>query len=297
MGTPGLWPLAVAHWLLLAGLAAALGGLAGRGLARQYKEAPAVPLPGPWALRGSLLGLAAAVVLAALQVGHGSLAGFAHLGTLLSSGPGKAAGAEVAGFAVAAALLRLRQPDWAVAALLVVAGAEGFRGHPERAVPIGGALLTWCHLLPAVLWAGMLLYTVRAAIAWRAHPAAVRGLVELYSRAAGWLFALVLLTGLVSALVVVPLTDILTTDYGRVLILKAVLVAVAAGLAVAGRRWVRRPAGPGAGPARATQIEIWTLAAVLAVTGLLVALPPPKRLSQRKDQDHPERIVVARYDS
>jgi copper transport protein len=36
--TPGQWPLAVARWLLFAGLAAALGGLAGRGLAGLYRH-------------------------------------------------------------------------------------------------------------------------------------------------------------------------------------------------------------------------------------------------------------------
>src|SRR6266700_2432603 len=87
--TPGQWPLAAARWVLFAGLAAALGGLAGRGLARLYRDAPPGPLPGPWALRGALLGLAAGVVLAAMQLGGGSLpAGLAHLSVprLLSSG-------------------------------------------------------------------------------------------------------------------------------------------------------------------------------------------------------------------
>jgi copper transport protein len=141
---PGQWPLAVARWLLFAGLAAALGGLAGRGLARLYRDPP-VPLPGPWALRGSLLGLAAGVVLAALQLGGGSLpAGLAHLSvpTLLSGSPGVIAAVEVASFAIAAVLLRLRRPGWAVVPLLAVVAAEGLRAHPESVVPVGGALLT-----------------------------------------------------------------------------------------------------------------------------------------------------------
>lgn len=40
-----VWETAVARWLLLAGLAVALGGLAGRGLARQYKGTFPRPLP------------------------------------------------------------------------------------------------------------------------------------------------------------------------------------------------------------------------------------------------------------
>src|SRR6266849_1922417 len=99
----------------------ALGGLAGRSLAGLYREAPPVPLPGPWALRGSLLGLAAGIVLAALQLGGGSLlAGLAHpsVPRLLSSGPGVIAAVEVASFAAAAGLLRMRRPAWAVGPLL-----------------------------------------------------------------------------------------------------------------------------------------------------------------------------------
>src|SRR5216684_1142290 len=277
--TPGQWPLAVARWLLFAGLAGALGGLAGRGLAGLYRQAPPVPLPGPWALRGSLLGLAAGIVLAALQLGGGSLlSGFAHLSVprLLSSVPGVIAAVEVVSFAVAAVLLRLRRPGWAVLPLAAVVAAEGMRAHPESVVPAGGALLTWAHLVAAALGAGMLFYVVRAAIAWRADPGAVRGLIRLYARAAAWLFAVVVITGLVSALVLVrPLGDLITTGYGRVLLIKAALVAVAAALALAGRLWLRHRPQPGAGPAMATRAESGTLAGVLAVAALLSTLAAP----------------------
>ena len=53
--------IAVLRWGMLAGLAGALGGLAGRGLARQYKGAAPGPLPTPWALRSALLGAVATV--------------------------------------------------------------------------------------------------------------------------------------------------------------------------------------------------------------------------------------------
>jgi copper transport protein len=275
--TPGQWPLAAARWLLLAGLAAALGGLAGRALAGLYRDPPA-PLPGPWALRGSLLGLATGVVLAVLQLGGGSLpAGLAHLSVprLLSSGPGVIVFAEVASFAAAALPLRLRRPAWAVPPLLAVVAAEGLRAHPDNVAGAGGALLTWAHLLSAALWAGMLLYVVRAGIAWRQHPKAVRALVRLYSRPAAWLFALVVVTGVVSALVLVPPGSLFTTHYGWVLIVKAALVGAAAVLALAGRRWLRRAPAAGAGPALATRIEAGVLAGVLAVAALLTTIAAP----------------------
>ncbi len=276
LSTPVVWETAAARWLLLAGLSVALGGLAGRGLARQYKGTFPVPLPAPWALRGSLLGVAAAAWLALVALGDADpAAGLAHVPRLLSTTPGAVAGVEVASFAVAAVLLRLRQPGWSLVPLLAVVAAEGVRAHPEHIIPVVGALITYCHLVPAAMWAGMLVYVLRAAISWREHPSEMRGLVRLYATAAAWLFAVVVVTGVISALVLVPVRSLLTTTYGRVLIVKAALVAVAACLAVAGRVWLRRPPEPGAGPARATRLECAALAAVLAVTGLLTALTPP----------------------
>jgi copper transport protein len=278
LSSPGVWVLAVLRWLLFAGLSGALGGLAGRGLSRQYKEAVPGPLPAPWALRSSLLGLAAAIGLAVVAAGGGSLAaGLAHpsVHRLSSSTPGLIAMVEVAAFATAAGLLRLRLAGLSVVALLAVVAAEGVRAHPEGIIPVAGALLTYCHLLPAALWAGMLVYVLRAAIAWRSDPPAMRGLVRLYGTAAAWLFALVVATGVVSALVLVPLGSLLTTAYGIVVLVKAAVVAVVAVLAVAGRVWLRHLPAAGAGPALVTKLECGMLAAALAVTGLLTALTPP----------------------
>jgi copper transport protein len=279
LSTPGLWLTGAERWLLLTGLAVALGGLAGRGLARAYKgEHP--PPPPPWALRGSLLGLlASAALLATALAGPGLAARLAQprgLG-MPANVSAVIAGAELACFAVAAVLLRLRQPGWSVVPLSGVVVAEGLRSHPEAIVPVAGAALTYCHLLPAVLWAGMLLYTLRTATAWRADPVAVRGIVRLYANLAAWLFAVVVITGVFSALLLVPVSSLLTTSYGRILVVKAALVAVTAGLAVAGRVWLRRVRPPGSGPALATKLECAALAAVLAVAGLLTVVTPPAK--------------------
>jgi copper transport protein len=276
LSMPVTWETAVARWLLFAGLSGALGGLAGRGLARQYKGNFPVPLPTPWALRAALLGAAASAWLALIALGGANIvAGLAHVPRLLSTTAGAIAGAELILFALAATALRLRRPNLSVLPLLGVVAAEGVRAHPESIIPVVGALITYCHLLPAALWAGMLFYTLRTAIAWRYHPADMRGLMKLYATAAAWLFGLLVITGVISALVLVPLGSLLTTTYGRVLIVKAALVAFAAGLAVAGRVWLRHQPAPGAGPTRATRVECGLIAAVLAVTGLLTALTPP----------------------
>jgi len=273
--------IAVLRWLMLAGLAGALGGLAGRGLARQYRGTAPAPLPPPWALRSSPLGLAATAALAIVVAsGHALLALRLHptVAPLLTTGQAEIAGLECAAFALAAVALRLRRPGLSVLPLLAATAAEAVRAHPESIVPVGGALLSVTHLLPAVMWAGMLLYTLRAAVAWRHDPAAMRGLVRLYANAAVWLFAVVAATGVVSALVVVPLGSLLSTAYGIVVLVKAGLVAVVAGLAIAGRRWLGRapdPAAPAAGATRVTRWEGYALATVLAVTAVLIVLTPP----------------------
>ena len=313
--------IAVARWLMLAGLAGALGGLAGRGLARQYKGAVPAPLPAPWALRSSLLGLAAAAALTAVIFGARALLTLPAppaVAPLLTTGQGVLTGIECAAFALAAGALRLRQPGLSVIPLLGVVLAEAIRAHPEGIVPVGGALLSVVHVLPAVMWAGMLAYTLRAALAWRHDPVAMRGLVRLYANAAVWLFAVVVATGVVSALVLVPLGSLLTTGYGIMVIVKAVLVAAVASMAIAGRAWLGRapargndapeplamssrgsnqpepsdrrsaprlaspavgngPAQPAlsGGPARATRLECYGLAAVLAATAVLTVLTPP----------------------
>jgi copper transport protein len=284
--SPGQWPTAVLRWLLFAGLAMALGGIAGRALATRFRggaratftTAVPGPLPGPWALPGALLGAAASAGLALLVMGGGSIsAGIGHFSVrqLLSGSAGVIIAVELAAFAAAAVLARLNRAGWAVLPLLAVVGAEGLRAHPESVVPAGGAVLTRVHLLAAALWAGMLLYVTRAALAWRSDPAAVHGLIKAYARVVAWLFTLVVATGVTEALLLVPLPDLLTTWYGRVLVIKAAIVAVAAGLAVAGRRWLRRRPAAGAGPARVTRAESGTLAAVLAAAAALTTFAAP----------------------
>jgi copper transport protein len=269
---------------MLIGLAVALGGLAGRGLARQYltrhpQERPG-PLPEPWALRGCVLGLAAsAALLVTAVLGPGIAARLAQppVTGLRSSATGVIAAAELACFALAAILLRLRQTGWSMLPLAGVVVAEGIRSHPDGIIPVAGALLTYCHLLPALLWAGMLAYVLRAAVAWRSEPAAVTGLIRLYGNAAAWLFSVVMVTGIVQALLLVPLGSVLTTAYGLFLVAKAAVVAVVAGLAIAGRVWLRRHPRPGAGPALATRLEVVALAVVLIITGILTVITPPAR--------------------
>jgi copper transport protein len=144
-------------------------------------------------------------------------------------------------------------------------------------VPVGGAALAYCHVTPALLWAGLLAYSVRTARQWRHHPAAAQGIIRLYATAAAWLFFLVLVTGIISAVVLVPVGSLLTTAYGLFLLAKAAVVCTAAGLALAGRRWLRRRSVAGTGPALAIRLELAALVVVLAITGILTVLTPPAK--------------------
>lgn len=277
---PGLWLTGLERGLMLAGLVVALGGLAGRGLARQYKGERPGPLPGPWAVRGSLLGLAAsAALLVTALAGPGLAAQLASppAAGLRSGGTAQIALIEMALFALAAMTARLRRPGFAAVLLSLVIVAEGIRSHPEGIVPVGGALVAFCHVTPAVLWAGLLAYALRTGIAWRHDSAAVQGIIRLYAAAAAWLFAMVLVSGIISALVLVPLRSVLTTAYGLFLVAKMLVVAAAAGLALAGRMWLRRKPVPGAGPSPVTRLELASLAVVLAITGILTVLTPPAK--------------------
>jgi copper transport protein len=278
LSTPALWLTGIERGLMLAGLAVALGGLAGRGLARQYKGERPAELPGPLALGGSLIGLAAsAALIVTAVIGPGIAASLAQPPPhgLRSGGTAEIAAIEAVLFALSAIAVRLRRSGLAAVLLSGVVLAEGVRSHPEGVIPVAGAFVTYCHLFPAVLWAGMLLYAVRAALAWRNYPVAAQGIIRLYAIAAAWLFAVVVITGVISALVLVPIGSLVTTTYGLFLIAKAAVVCVAAVLALAGRQWLRRHAEPDAGPALVTRLELGALASVLILTGILTVLTPP----------------------
>jgi copper transport protein len=132
--------------------------------------------------------------------------------------------------------------------------------------------LTAVHLAAVAIWAGTLLYVVRAVVAWRSERPAVRWVLAGYLRLAGWVFATVVATGTVSALLLVPLSAVFTTTYGQVLLIKLALVVLATGLALTARLASR---GDRLRRVRsAARIESVVLIGVLAVSAVLVSTPP-----------------------
>jgi copper transport protein len=272
----------VSRWVLFAGLALALGGLLGATLvARVLREmaTDGAGAPRPAILVGSVLGFAAASVLAAAQIGGDAP-------RLISTGPGRIVGVEALAFASAAFLgwlgRRRGDPRLSGAAglvLLAVVAAEGVRAHPHADSPVWGTTLTITHLLTAALWVGALLHVLRTAHRWRDHPGWTSLLIHDYARVALLGVAVVVATGTAEAIIVVPnLAALVTTTYGLVLTAKIALVAAVVVLAVLGRRRLRTAVRTTSGSpiGRAILVEMGALVGILAVTAVLVSVTPAR---------------------
>lgn len=266
---PIAWLSAGLRWLLLAGLAIAFGGLiAQRFIVSARAENPR--LARPWSpITGSLvMALVGGAGLAAQLVADAG-----EPNVLWREGSGPVVLTEIIAVAVALTLVSVRRRGWAPLALLVAVGAEGWRSHAQTAAPGWGALLTGVHLAAAAIWAGALVQTTLAVVAWRREPAAVRWMMRGYMRLAVWTFVVVIGTGVLSALLLVPLSQIVSTSYGRVLLIKVALAATAAALALAARR-IQRNETQISLLTRVMRIESLTLVAVLALSATLVSTAP-----------------------
>ena len=277
-------PVVVAmRWVLFLGLALGLGGLTGDRLARRVlREVRSVvpPPPRPAVLLGAGLGAVAVAVLAALQVGSDPV-------RLITTGPGQILLIELAGFllAMGLALVAHTRPApvirvGAAAALLAVVAAEGLRAHPGASSPIWGTVLTMVHLVSASVWIGGLVHVVRAGRLWRGQERAVgstRLLVVDYSRLALILVLVVVVTGVLQTVILLPdLAALVDTTYGVLLLAKVALVVLVLGLAVLARRRLQRSIRTltGAPLGRGVRAEAAGLVGVLAVTAVLVSVVP-----------------------
>lgn len=201
------------------------------------------------------------------------------------------AAAVVAGVTVSVALLGQgaaagRRAVAALVAAAVAAGAPALTGHTRAASPealvVGVDAL---HLLAAGVWLGGLVGLVLALTALPARgPAAVAVLARFSAVAAGLLALLVASGGLLAWRVAGSWAALVGTGYGRLLLLKVGIAAVAVGVA-AWNRFVLLPrvqapargADPRAGRrlvARAVGAEAALLVGVVLVTGVLVDTSP-----------------------
>ncbi|MDT0610617.1 CopD family protein [Streptomyces sp. DSM 40712] len=279
---PGTGGIALLRTVLFAALSVPVGELFVNRLARTLPDAPG-DRPRSWSPYAAVAGFLASLGLASV-VATGNLVpdGLAAIdvGGLYETRDGKLALLEVNAFLAAGLCATSRRPGLQVWPLAAVIVAEALRAHPTTEYsPLIGSGLTLVHLTCASLWVGGLLYALRILRRWRG-AAAGPALLGLYARVAVVLLAAITATGVCSSLRRMPpgtLLDQLTdTAYGRVLLAKVILVAAVAALALWARIRLGRAADPLAAcsPARA---EVVVLGVVVAVSGLLTALPVPIR--------------------
>ncbi|MFF5157275.1 CopD family protein [Streptomyces sp. NPDC000348] len=279
---PGTGGIALLRTVLFAALSVPVGELLVRRLARSVPGAPPA-VPRGWSTAANSVGFVAALGLASV-VATGNLVpgGLADVdvGGLYGSRDGKLALLEVNAFLAAALCAASGRPGTQVWPLAAVMAAEALRAHPTAEHgPLVGSGLTLVHLVCASLWAGGLLYALRTLRLWgRAEAGAV--LLGRYARVAVVLLVAVTATGVCSSLRRMPpetvLEQLTDTAYGRVLLAKVILMAGVAALALWARIRLARAKDPltACSPARA---EVYALGVVVAVSGLLTALPVPIR--------------------
>jgi putative copper export protein len=279
---PGTGGIALLRTVLFAALSIPVGELFVRRLVRSVPGAPPAA-PRSWSTAANSVGFVAALGLASV-VATGNLVpgGLADIdvGGLYDSRDGKLALLEVNAFLAAALCAASGRPGTQVWPLAAVIVAEALRAHPPTEYsPLIGSGLTLVHLICAALWTGGLLHALRTLRLWRGAEAGAV-LLGRYARVAAVLLVAVTATGVCSSLRRMPpetiLEQLTDTAYGRVLLAKVILTAGVAVLALWARIRLARARDPltACSPARA---EVYALGVVVAVSGLLTALPVPIR--------------------
>lgn len=221
---------------------------------------------------------------ASLQAALGTVGAGTVASYLVTTVPGRMAllRAVLAAVLVVAATLAARSRTWSL--LLALPAAAGLVVAIALVSHAAAAGSTWLvvgdaiHVGAALLWVGSV-----AMLAWlpswsRDEEAAVALAARNLSRIALWCVGVVLATGIVATVAELSgLADVVTTPYGRTLLVKHVLFLIVLLLAVSHR--VRGlPMFFDAGrPERfrgAVRFESLVLLAVVAVSGLLTTMPP-----------------------
>lgn len=193
------------------------------------------------------------------------------------------------GCAAAGALLTLawlrrsRGPLWPVLAIaLGVASGFSLSGHSasEPNASALSVLADWVHIGAASIWIGGLV--TLALIGWRLDRPDRRHAFLRFSQLATVLVGAVLAAGVYLGLLRLPnVSDLWSTTYGRVLLVKIALVGVALAWGAAHHflvrpRLKRTPGAAGGGIGRSLVGESLVGVAVLLVAALLVTTSPPE---------------------
>jgi putative copper export protein/methionine-rich copper-binding protein CopC len=305
---PGAPLSVVIRWLGFTALLAILGVVAFRWAVlgviqrRGHVERAAAALTQVASTRAASLGAVACMVLAVAALArlvaesyamHGALEGQLVASMLVATSWGRAWMLQVAmvvvalvGFEVAR---RGRAAGWAMAliAALALAFTPALSGHAASAPRLTALAIVsdGLHLIGAGGWLGSLLVVVvigiPAALALQEteRGTAVADLVSAFSPTALGFAGLVAVTGVLAAwLHIGSLPALLSSAYGRVLLVKLAILSVAAGTGAFNWLRVRPTLGDLVGTRRirrSASVELAVGAVVLLVTAILVATPAP----------------------
>lgn len=162
-----------------------------------------------------------------------------------------------------------------VMTVLGVAAAMGGLGHSaaDEQWPLGARLLDAMHVAAMGAWLGGLITTlvITGVTGFALRDAAWR----TFSRTATIMAPVTVLTGIGSGarlLLGTTPAAIVSSDYGRMLLLKSALVIVALAIGAVQRRRIANGAAP---VARSMWVEVGVASAVLVITAVLTGTEPP----------------------
>jgi putative copper export protein len=248
------------------------------------------------------------VVVAETRDAAGSLSPSAVDAYLLSTASGASRATAVLAVVVAAALAG-RAWRAAAGALVVALAAIAFGGHANSASPRSLALLTdWIHLVAGAVWAGGIAQIV---VTWLPRisrlPAGRRmtvvgAVLERFGGIALPAFAVVVIAGIGNALIELGRpAELWATSYGRVLLVKIVLVA-AVGVASYLHAFRLRPQVLKGEGSPLMEQRLWRLVSgepavlvvVLVIAAALAVFPlPPRQLLERAEAERSARPTAA----
>jgi copper transport protein len=297
--TSGSAAAALARWILYVGLVALFGvGFIGLAIDRPLRRGVIrLPVVGWFA---ALIGTLSVVAVQWSESG-------ADLSTVLGSSIGQGAAERllaVLAMTIAVAAIARSRPAvgrWRFAVLAgTAAGAmlvDVLTGHAAAGtlspVQVG---VQWLHVVAVGLWIGGLAALL---LQIRGGPGEEKSLsVRRFSRWAGYALAVVAVTGIVRAIDEVGTVDALVgTDFGRLVILKSILLGVLA-LLGATNRFINVPQAARrlAGLRRIGSAEVALGTAVLLTTGLLVNLVPPTSTARMSGPPPPAPVLATGND-
>ena len=271
----------IATALLLIGLALAVGGLCSerfvwRPAERDNESVPRAPVVA--ALVIGAVGAAAQLVLITRAQPGGVLEGTSW-NNALAARPGILALGELVSLVYALWILRI--PRFRMYALIPLVGAvlaAAFRGHSGVGNDWWAAPANALHFILAGLWVGALVHLVR--VLYRIRPGERRATFgEASTRYASLALVVVpplLAFGVLTALAEVDhLSDLTTTTYGVVLLVKLALVVGVLAVALTARsRGLRKNRINLVALRRLTRPEAITLLTIVAVSGILASTTP-----------------------